>query len=63
MIVEIIFEIIIKSFNSDFNCTCQILPSYIKENEERYGFSFKENNNTRDTNMSNNNVMNLRSYH
>ena len=51
-------ELIFESFNSNFNCACQLyLPSDIKENESKCVFSYNENDNAKsfDTNILNNN--------
>ena len=37
-------EIVVKSFNSNFNCVCQInLPLDVKENKDKYIFKYNEN--------------------
>ena len=42
-------EIMVKSFNSNFNCVCQInLPSDVKENKDNYIFKYSENDTIKD---------------
>ena len=45
-------EIVVKSFNSSFNCVCQInLPSDVKENKDKYIFKYNENYTIKDCNI------------
>ena len=45
-------EIVVKSFNSNFNCVCQInLPSDVKENKDKYIFKYNENDTIKDCNI------------
>ena len=45
-------EIVVKSFNSNFNCVCQInLPSDVKENKDKYIFKYSENDTIKDGNI------------
>ena len=45
-------EIVVKSFNSSFNCVCQInLPSDVKENKDKYTFKYNENDTIKDCNI------------
>ena len=41
-----------KSFNSSFNCACQInLPSDVEENKDKYIFKYSENDTIKDGNI------------
>ena len=45
-------ENVVESFNSNFNCVCQIkLPSDIKENKGKYIFNYSENDTSKDNSI------------
>ena len=50
--MQLLQEIKVDSFNSNFNCVCQFnLPSDIKENKDKCIFKYNENNTSKDNHI------------